>query len=110
MTATTLHGKNRPHILHLPRLHLRQRLNSMRPNTWMNVGLSFVEGDEVSWRLPLAVPVVFTLTTHIPFHEPLCLAPEAIYITCIFCRKKHSHRSAIYLSPRLHVTILSTLS
>ncbi|KAL3261042.1 hypothetical protein ABHI18_004098 [Aspergillus niger] len=29
--------------------------------SWVNVGLSFIEGNEVSWRLPLALPIVFTL-------------------------------------------------
>ena len=28
---------------------------------WVNVGLSYVEDNEVSWRLPLAVPILFTL-------------------------------------------------
>ncbi|PYH75205.1 sugar transporter [Aspergillus vadensis CBS 113365] len=29
--------------------------------SWVNVGLSFVEESQVSWRLPLALPIVFTL-------------------------------------------------
>ncbi|RAH55367.1 sugar transporter [Aspergillus piperis CBS 112811] len=29
--------------------------------SWVNVGLSFVEESEVSWRLPLTLPIVFTL-------------------------------------------------
>ncbi|PYH37575.1 sugar transporter [Aspergillus neoniger CBS 115656] len=29
--------------------------------SWVNVGLSFVEESEVFWRLPLALPIVFTL-------------------------------------------------
>lgn len=28
---------------------------------WVNVGLSFLEENEVSWRLPLALPIIFTL-------------------------------------------------
>lgn len=28
---------------------------------WVNVGLSYIEEKEVSWRLPLAIPILFTL-------------------------------------------------
>ncbi|KAL2803184.1 general substrate transporter [Aspergillus granulosus] len=28
---------------------------------WVNVGLSYVEDNELAWRLPLAIPIVFTL-------------------------------------------------
>ncbi|KAL3484537.1 general substrate transporter [Aspergillus germanicus] len=28
---------------------------------WVNVGLSYIEEEEVAWRLPLAIPILFTL-------------------------------------------------